>query len=57
VLVLYIPRGQALPSASGYSAAALVSVIILAAALVASAVFALPVPGHRKPRPAEEVTT
>jgi len=55
VLVLYIPRGHALPSASGYSAAALVSVIILVAALVASAVFAVPGPGGRKP--VQEVTT
>jgi predicted MFS family arabinose efflux permease len=42
VLVLYIPRGHALPANSGYSAAALVSVAILVLALVASAMFALP---------------
>jgi hypothetical protein len=50
VLVLYIPRGRALPSDSGYTAAAVVSVIILVAALVASIVFAMPVAGHRSAR-------
>jgi hypothetical protein len=40
--VLYIPRGHALPTNSGYSAAALVSVAILVLALAASAMFALP---------------
>jgi predicted MFS family arabinose efflux permease len=57
VLVLNVPRGGVLPAASGYSAAALVSVVILVGALVASTVFALPVAGHRKRGPAEEVTT
>lgn len=41
VLVLYIPRGHVVPSGSGYSAAALVSVVILVVALAVSAAFAL----------------
>ena len=43
VLVLYIPRGRALPSDSGYTAAAAVCVIILFAALAAGIVFAMSV--------------
>jgi MFS family permease len=46
VLVLAIPRGQVLPAGSGYSAAALVSVIILILAFIVSAVFAMTVPGR-----------
>jgi predicted MFS family arabinose efflux permease len=41
VLELSIPRGHALPAASGYSAAALVSIVILVAALAASTAFAI----------------
>jgi predicted MFS family arabinose efflux permease len=46
VLVLYIRPGHVIPDSAGYSAAALVSVVILVAALVASAVFAMAVPGE-----------
>jgi MFS family permease len=42
LLVLSIHRGHRLPTGAGYSAAALTSTVILAAALVAALLFALP---------------
>ena len=42
VLVMYIPAGRLLPSNAGYSAAAVVSIVVLGAALVASTLFAVP---------------
>jgi MFS family permease len=41
VLALSVPRGHTLPADSGYSAAALVSIVILVAALAASTAFAV----------------
>ena len=41
VLVLYVPAGRLLPSNAGYSAAAVVSIVVLGAALVASILFAV----------------
>jgi hypothetical protein len=41
VLVLYVPAGRVLPSNAGYSAAAVVSIVVLGAALVASILFAV----------------
>jgi hypothetical protein len=41
VLVLYLPRGRVLPAAAGYSAAAVVCLAVLVAALAASSLFAL----------------
>lgn len=43
VLAIYIPTGQALPTAIGYSAATLVGIAVLLAALVLSVVLALSV--------------
>ena len=42
VLVFYIPAGRLLPSDAGYSAAAVVSIVVLSAALAASILFAVP---------------
>jgi hypothetical protein len=42
VLVLYIPAGRLLPSNAGYSVAAVVSIVVLGGALVASTLFAVP---------------
>jgi hypothetical protein len=39
VLVLYIPAGRLIPSDAGYSAAAVISIVVLGAALVASSLF------------------
>jgi predicted MFS family arabinose efflux permease len=39
VLVLYIPAGRLIPGDAGYSAAAVVSIVVLGAALVASSLF------------------
>jgi predicted MFS family arabinose efflux permease len=41
VLVLYIPAGRLIPGDAGYSAAAVVSIVVLGAALVASSLFAV----------------
>jgi predicted MFS family arabinose efflux permease len=41
VLVLYLPRGRVFPAAAGYSAAAVVCLAVLVAALAASSLFAL----------------
>jgi predicted MFS family arabinose efflux permease len=41
VLALSVPRGDAFPAASGYSAAALVSIVVLVAALAASTAFTI----------------
>jgi len=51
VLVLSTPPGQRYPADAGYSAAALVSIAVLAAALVVSTLFAMrrPVPGRFGP--------
>jgi hypothetical protein len=57
LLVLYIPRGHLIPAASGYSAAALVCVIILIVALAASAVFAMAATGDGSMRAKQEATT
>jgi hypothetical protein len=42
VLVFYIPAGRLLPGDAGYSAAAVVSIVVLSAALAASVLFAMP---------------
>lgn len=57
VLVLYIPSGRVFPLDSGYTAAAVVSVVILVAALAASVVFAVPHAGDRNARAKQEVVT
>jgi hypothetical protein len=57
VLVLYIPRGRALPSDSGYTAAAVVSVVILLAALAASVLFAMSRAGDKSAQAKQEVMT
>jgi hypothetical protein len=48
VLVLYLPRGRVFPGDAGYSAATMVCAAVLVAALVASALFAIP-PGQPAP--------
>jgi MFS family permease len=56
VLVLYIPAGHTLPSGTGYSAAALISVAVLIAGLFLSTVFA--VASRRQPeRPSRRRTS
>jgi hypothetical protein len=49
LLVLWVPRGHALPADAGYTTAALASTAILAAALAVSLLFAMPSanPGSR----------
>ncbi len=42
VLVLYIPAGRLVPADAGYSAAAVISIVVLGAALAASVLFAVP---------------
>jgi MFS family permease len=49
VLVLYIPAGRLIPSDAGYSAAAVASIVVLGAALVASALFAAAPKRDRRP--------
>ena len=51
VLVESTPAGQGLPANAGYSAAALVSIAVLAAALAVSILFVMrrPMPGRKRP--------
>ncbi|MHB8293884.1 MAG: MFS transporter [Acidimicrobiales bacterium] len=53
VLVAYIPRGHVFPTNTGFSAAALISIAVLVAALVASVVF---VALAKRPEPAASRT-
>jgi predicted MFS family arabinose efflux permease len=41
VLVLYLPAGRLVPAGAGYSAAAVISIVVLGAALAASVLFAV----------------
>ena len=49
VLVLYIPAGRLVPAGAGYSAAAVISIVVLGAALAASVLFAVPGRGSEGP--------
>ena len=49
--------GHVIPDGAGYSAAALVSVVILIAAFAVSAAFAMAQPSERDRRPRQQVTT